>query len=104
MFAIIKIGAHQFTVAEGDTIKVSRLEGEEGKDITLDQVLLITKDEDVQVGQPFVKGAKITAKVVRHLNGEKVIAFKFRRRKNRARIRGHRQELTQLRITKITAN
>lgn len=102
MYAVVKIGASQYKISEGDTIKAVRLEGEEGKDITLDQVLLIGEDDNVQIGQPFVKGAKVTAKVVRHMNGEKVIAFKYRLRKDSSTKRGYRKRLTELTIKKIS--
>ena len=104
MYAIVALGPAQYKVAEGDVIDTFLLDAEEGKSLTFDQVLLVENTGNVQIGQPFVKGATVAAEVVKHHRGEKLIAFKFRRRKHRARIRGHRQEMTQLRITKITAN
>ena len=104
MHAIIQVGANQYKVSEGDTIDTNRLEGDEGKSITLDKVLFFAKENDIRVGKPYLKDVKVTAKVVKHGLDKKVIAFKFRRRKNYARTVGHRQKLTTLNITKIAAS
>jgi large subunit ribosomal protein L21 len=103
MFAVIQIGSSQFKVTEGDSIETNRLDSEVGKDIALDNVLVYAKDADVRVGQPFLKDVKVKAKVVNHKRGAKVIAFKYRRTKDSACKKGHRQELTTLSITKISA-
>lgn len=103
MFVVVQIGSSQFKVAEGDTISANRLADEEGKNVTLDKVLMFSNGEDVRVGQPYLKDVKVTAKVLKHTRGKKLIAFKFRRRKNYARKKGHRQDLTALNITKISA-
>ena len=102
MHVIIELGGSQYKVAEGDTIEAHRLSDKEGKTITLDKVMLFSDGKKVQIGQPFLTNIKVTAKVVQHRLAEKVIAFKFRRRKNYARKRGHRQQTTTLNITKIT--
>ncbi len=102
MYAIIQLGANQFRVAQGDVIEAVRLSDEEGKTITLDQVLLFSDGKNVQVGQPFLKNIKVTAKVVKHSLADKVVAFKFRRRENYQKKIGHRQHMTILNITKIT--
>ena len=101
MYAIIKVGASQFKVCEGDTIFANRIKDEEGQNITLSDVLMVGQDSDVKIGTPFVNGAKVEMKVVKHLSGEKKIAFKFRRRKKYAKKKGHRQRLTELSIVKI---
>ena len=102
MYAIIQLGAKQFKVSEGDSIVANRLPNEIDKSITLDQVLLYSDGQNTRVGQPFVKDVKVTAKVMRHFSADKVIAFKFRRRKDSCTKRAHRQKLTALNITKIT--
>lgn len=102
MYAIIKCGGQQLKVAKGDVIAVNRMDGEVGKSLTFGDVLLIGGDK-VLVGSPTVAGASVTADVVEHKRGEKVIVFKMRRRKNYRRTRGHRQELTVLKITGINA-
>lgn len=102
MYAIVKIGGHQYKVAEDQTVFVNRIaEGEEK--ITLEDVLLI-KDANgkVKIGKPTVKGAKVEATVVDHLKSDKVIVFKKKRRKGYRVKNGHRQAITQLKIDKIS--
>ena len=101
MFAIVQLGSLQYKVSEGDVIESQLLDEEKGKSIALDQVLLFSNDSDVRVGRPFLKDVEVTAEVVRQHRGEKVLSFKYRRRKNSSWKKGHRQELTSLRITKI---
>jgi len=103
MYAIVEIGSTQFKVSEGDMIKAHYLKEEAGKNITLDKVLLFAKGTDIRIGQPFLKDVKVTAKVFKHDFYEKVVAFKYRKRKNSAKKIGHRQKLTALNITKISA-
>ena len=102
MFAIVQVGAAQYQVAEGDVIKVERLDSEAGKSIDLEQVVLFVNGDDVRIGQPFVKNVKVAAKVVGEEKQKRVLTFKYRRRKNSSSQRGHRQTLTALSITKIT--
>ena len=101
MYAVVQVGSTQYKVSEGDTIETNRLESEKGKNVTLDKVLLYVDGQDIRIGQPFLKEAKVTAKVLEHPLAKKVIAFKFRRRKNYSKKIGHRQRLTLLNITKI---
>lgn len=104
MFAVVQIGSLQFKVKEGDTIEANRLADEVGKSVQLSEVLMYAKDADVRVGQPYLKDVKVTAKVLDHKKGDKVVAFKFTRRQaGRSRKQGHRQGLTALSITKISA-
>lgn len=103
MYAVVQIGGAQYKISEGDVIRTTRLKDDEGSQITLDQVLLLANGSDVRVGQPFLKDVKITANVQQHVAGNKVLAFKFRRRKDSSTLRGHRQKLTVLNITKIAA-
>lgn len=102
MYAIVQIGSGQYKVTEGETIAVSKVAAEEGKSITFDQVLAVGDDKDITFGQPFVAGAKVSAKVIKQALGEKVVAFKYRIRKDSAQKIGHRKKLTELSITKIT--
>ncbi len=103
MFAVIKTGGKQYKVAEQDVITVERLEGEAGATISLDQVLLVGDGENVTVGAPTVAGAVVSAQIVGQARGPKLIVFKKRRRQNSRRKNGHRQDLTVLKITGITA-
>ena len=102
MYAIIKSGSRQYRVRPESIIEVNRLHLEEGAAFETDQVLLVDQDDqDIQIGSPYVSGAKVKGKVLSHLRGRKVIVFKFKRRKNYKRTRGHRQELTKVLIEGI---
>jgi len=102
MYAVIQLGSDQFKVSEGDIIEVDRLQEEEGKKITLDSVLMISDGNDIKVGQPALSGAKVQAQVIKDTLGDKVVAFKYWKRKANAFKKGHRPKLTALKITKIT--
>ena len=103
MFAVIKTGGKQYRVAAEDVITVAKLENEPGAAVTFDQVLMVSNDNGVEVGAPLISGVSVTGTVVEHTRGEKVIAFKKRRRQNSRRKRGHRQDYTVVRITEILA-
>ena len=100
MFAVIKTGGKQYTVAANDVITIERLEGEAGDVISFTEVLMIGGDKAV-VGSPLVAGATVAGELVEQARGPKVISFKKRRRQNSKRKKGHRQDLTLVRITEI---
>ena len=102
MFAIIRSGGKQYRVARDEVITVERLNGEVGETLTLDEVLLLSGDSP-KTGAPLVAGASVQAEILEHGRGEKVVAFKKKRRKNTHRKRGHRQLYTKLKITAIAA-
>lgn len=102
MFAVVKTGGKQYKVSEGDVIQVEKLAGEVGTAITLDQVLMVGEDDDVQVGSPMLDGNQVTAEITEQLKDKKIIVFKKKRRKNYRRKNGHRQFVTRLKITKIS--
>lgn len=101
MFAIVKTGGKQYTVAENDVIIVEKLAGEAGSEITLEDVLLVGSEGKTTVGTPLVAGASVTAEVLEQGKGDKVIIFKKKRRQQYRRTKGHRQEQTVLRIKSI---
>lgn len=102
MYAVVEIGGHQYKVSENDRIFVNRLNTEDEK-ITIDRIFLLKSAEgEVSLGKPLVEDAKVEAKIVDHLKGDKVIVFKKKRRKGYKVKRGHRQLLTQLQIEKIS--
>lgn len=101
MYAIIEVGAKQYSVKKGDVIEVEKLDSAAGKDIVLEKVLLVSKDKKVEVGQPYLKGARVEAAVLGQIKGEKVVSFKYRRRKSSHWKKGHRQQLTRLKIKEI---
>ncbi len=103
MYAVIKSGGKQYKVAKGDKLKVEKLDAEEGKSVKISDVLMVVDGEKVSVGNPFVEGAKVTAKVESHGRGPKIKIVKFRRRKQYRKQMGHRQAYTELAITGITA-
>lgn len=102
MFAVVEVGNAQFQVAQGDVINVQRLDFEAGKTIDLEKVVLFVDGDDVRIGQPYVKGVKVSAKIVGESKTKKVLAFKYRKRKDSSSQRGHRQTLTALSITKVS--
>ena len=99
MFAVIKTGGKQYRVAPNETLKVARLDSAPGSIVELKDVLMVGGDSPV-LGNP-VAGAAVAAEVVAHERGAKIISFKKRRRKNSRRKRGHRQDLTIVKITEI---
>lgn len=101
MYAIIEIGGTQHKVKEGDTIEVNRVDIKEGDSICVDKVLLISNDSNVDIGRPYISNAKVTCSVLSNFKGDKLIAYKWRRRKGYHRKVGHRQPLTKLIVKEI---
>jgi len=102
MYAIVNIAGQQFKVAKDRQIFVHRLQGEEGATIEFDNVLLAEDGGKVSVGTPTLNGAKVSAKILSHLKGDKVIVFKKKRRKGYKKKNGHRQQFTKIEITGIS--
>ena len=100
-YAVVQTGGKQYRVSEGDVVDVELLTTAEGETVTLDHVLAVSNGESLTVGAPTVTGATVTATVVKRYRGDKVVSFKKKRRKGYKRKMGHRQELTQLQITKV---
>lgn len=101
MFAVIRTGGKQYRVAPDQLVTVERLAGEPGASVTLDEVLMVGGDGAVKIGTPVLTGASVSAEVVEQTRGPKVIIFKKKRRQNYRRKKGHRQDLTVLKITAI---
>ena len=104
MYAIVEIAGQQFKVAKDQKVYVHRLQEEEGASVAFDKVLLVENGGNVTVGAPAIEGAEVTAKVLGHLKGEKVIVFKKKRRKGYRVKNGHRQSLTEIQIEGIAAS
>ena len=102
MYAIVEIQGQQFKVEPNRKVYVHRLPNQEGEQIEFDKVYLVEDGEQIKVGKPVVENAKVKAKVLRHLKGDKVLVFKKKRRKGYKKLRGHRQLLTQILIEEIT--
>ena len=101
MYAVIKTGGKQYKVREGDTLRVEKINAEEGGEITLDDVLMVADGDDISFGAPVVAGATVAATVQSHGRGAKIKVVKFRRRKHHRKQMGHRQAYTELKITGI---
>ncbi|GAB7088657.1 50S ribosomal protein L21 [Marinifilum fragile] len=103
MYAIVEIAGQQFKVEKDQKIFVHRLEAEEGGQVEFAKVLLVDNEGEVVVGAPAIEGAKVTAKVLSHMKGDKVKVFKKKRRKGYKKLNGHRQYLSQIQIEEIVA-
>jgi large subunit ribosomal protein L21 len=101
MYAIIEVGAKQYNVKKGDILEVEKQAAEKGATLVLDKILLISKEKKVEVGQPYLKDAQVTALVLGQIKGEKKTSYKYRRRKSSHWKKGHRQQLTRLEIKEI---
>jgi len=100
-FSVIKTGGKQYKVQEGDTLMVEKLE-HDGAKVVFDEVLLLSNEKDVKVGQPFISGAKVEAKVIEDGKDKKKMVFRFKAKTRRRKKKGHRQPFTKVQITKIT--
>ncbi len=103
MYAVIATGGKQYKVAKGETLRVEKLDGEEGATVKLDRVLMVADGDKVQIGTPTLDRASVTAKITAQGRGDKVEIIKFRRRKNSRTQAGHRQSYTEIEVTDIKA-
>ncbi len=102
MYAIIKTGAKQHKVSEGDVLSVEKLAGDKGTEVVFNEVLMVSGSDAVKVGKPFVEGAKVVGEIVKQTKGPKLLIGKQKRRKGYRKKTGHRQELTSMKIKKIS--
>ncbi len=102
-YAIVKTGGKQYRVSEGDVVDVEKLEAEVGDQATLDQVLFYSDGSAANIGDPVIEGASVTASVVDQVRAKKVTAFKLKRRKGYHKTKGHRRQMTRLKIESISA-
>ena len=103
MYAVIEAGGKQHRVAEGELIRIEKIDAETGSTIDFDRVLMVGEGETVKVGTPVIEGAKVSAEVVQHGRGDKVTILKFKRRKHHMKRQGHRQWFTEIKITAINS-
>lgn len=103
MYALIETGGKQYRVEKDQVLTIEKLPNEEGETVTFEKVLLVSKDDEVKVGKPYVEGAKVTGKVLKHGRGKKIIVFKYKPKKNYRRKQGHRQPYTKVVVTSINA-
>ena len=102
-YAIVNINGLQTKVTPDETLSIPRMQADPGKKLTFDQVLLVADGDKIAVGQPYVSGAQMTAEVIEHFRGPKLKIFKFKRRRDYRRRRGHRDDLTRIRVTALEA-
>lgn len=102
MYAIIKTGGKQYRVTEGQTLRVEKLNGEPGSELSLNDVLLVAGEGETSIGTPFVAGASVKATIAGQGKAKKIIVFKKKRRKGYHKKQGHRQLFTELKITSIS--
>ena len=102
MYAVLKTGGKEYRVSKGDLIRVEKLEGNVGDQVTLKEVLMVSQEGEVQVGTPHLANAVVTGEIVQHAKGKKVLIFKMKRRKNYRRLRGHRQTYTYIKVSDIS--
>src|SRR6476659_1862219 len=102
MYAVIETGGKQYRAAENDVLRVEKIEGNVGDEVTLDRVLMVSTDGGIRVGVPYLDGASVTARVVRQGKGRKIEGFTFKAKKNERRRFGHRQFFTELIIQTIS--
>ncbi len=103
MIAVIKTGGKQYLVSPGKKIEIEKIVGEAGKEVTFREVLLVEKSNKLEIGNPFVKGAEVSGKILSQGLAEKVVAFKYRSKTRRKTKKGFRQPFTEVEITKIEA-
>jgi large subunit ribosomal protein L21 len=101
-YAIIRTGGKQFRVQPGQKLRIPTLAADAGASVEFNDVLMGADGDNVQLGVPTLSGAKVTAEIVKHGRGEKIVVFKFKRRKNYSRKQGHRQGYTEVRINEIS--
>jgi large subunit ribosomal protein L21 len=102
MYAVVESGGKQYRAAENDVLRVEKLDAEVGAEVTLEHVLLVSRDGEVRVGAPYVDGASVVARVIRQDRGKKIEGFTFKPKKNQRKRYGHRQYFTELRVQSIS--
>ena len=103
MYAVIKTGGKQYKVVAGERLKVEKIVGDVGATVVIDKVLMISDDANTTIGSPLISGATVSATVISHGRADKVMIFKFRRRKHYRKTQGHRQSFTEIQIGEILA-
>ena len=102
MYAVIKTGGKQHKVSQGDEISIEKIDGSKGETIVFDEVLMVSRGEDVKVGTPFLKGARVEGEIIDQTKADKINVFKMKRRKGFKKKTGHRQKLTRMKIKEIS--
>lgn len=103
MYAVVEVGAKQYSVQKDDVIEVEKQAVEKGKELVLDRVLLVSDNDNIRIGQPYLKDAQVKTIVLGDMKAKKAVSYKYRRRKAYHRKKGHRQQLTRIKIEDILA-
>lgn len=103
-YAVVEISGNQYKVAEGEELEVDKIEGEKGKKLTFDKVLLVVNEKKRRIGSPLVKGAKVRAEILEQFKGKKIRVATYKAKSRYRRVIGHRSLLTKIKIKKITAS
>jgi large subunit ribosomal protein L21 len=102
MYAVVKTGGKEYRISQGDLIRVEKMEGKVGDQVTMKDILMVSHEGQVQVGNPLLANAVITGEIVQQVRGKKVLIYKMKRRKNYRRTKGHRQTYTYIRVNDIS--
>jgi len=102
MYAVVKTGGKEYRISQGDLIRVEKMAGEVGDQVTMKDILMVSHEGQVQVGNPLLANAVITGEIVQQVKGKKVLTYKMKRRKNYRRTKGHRQTYTYIRVNDIS--
>lgn len=102
MYAVVKTGGKEYRISQGDLIRVEKMEGKAGDQVTMKDVLMVSHEGQIQVGNPLLAHAVITGEIVQQVKGKKVLTYKMKRRKNYRRTKGHRQTYTYIRVNEIS--
>jgi len=104
MYAVVKTGGKEYRISKGDIIRIEKLEGKVGDQITLKDILMVSQEGQIQFGSPYLTNAVITGEIIQEIKGKKVLTYKMKRRKNYRRFKGHRQTYTYLKVNDISLN
>ena len=102
MHAVVKTGGKEYRISKGDVIRVEKMDGKVGDQVTMKDILMVSDEGQVQVGNPLLANAMITGEIVQQVKGEKILTYKMKRRKNYRRTKGHRQTYTYIRVNEIS--
>jgi len=102
MYAVVKTGGKEYRISKGDVIRVEKMEGKVGDQVSMKDVLMVSQEGQVQLGNPLLAGAVITGEIVQEIKGRKTVTYKMKRRKNYRRTKGHRQTYTYIRVNDVS--
>jgi large subunit ribosomal protein L21 len=102
MYAVVKTGGKEYRISQGDLIRMEKMQGKVGDQVTMKDILMVSHEDQVQVGNPLLANAVITGEIVQQVKGKKVLTYKMKRRKNYRRTKGHRQTYTYIRVNDIS--